>query len=62
MEDLQASIKYEYLYRLNSLEEGTPEQGEALFQNYYEVEGKQYSFWHRDQQGFEIFPGQDGRW
>lgn len=37
---LTSSIKYEYLYRLNSLEEGTPEQGEALFQNYYEVEGK----------------------
>ncbi len=36
---LTSSIKYEYLYRLNSLEEGTPEQGEALFQNYYEVEG-----------------------
>lgn len=36
---LTSSIKYEYLYRLNALEEGTPEQGEALFQNYYEVEG-----------------------
>lgn len=34
-----SSIKYEYLYRLNHLGEGNPEQGEALFQNYYEVEG-----------------------
>ena len=36
---LTSSIKYEYLYRLNSLEEGTPDKGEALFQNYYEVDG-----------------------
>ena len=36
---LTSSIKYEYLYRLNHLGEGNPEQGEALFQNYYEVEG-----------------------
>lgn len=36
---LTSSIKYEYLYRLNALEEGMPKQGEALFQNYYEVEG-----------------------
>jgi len=36
---LTSSVKYEYLYRLNYLGEGEPEQGEALFQNYYEVEG-----------------------
>ena len=36
---LTSSIKYEYLYRLNNLEEGTADQGEGLFQNYYEVEG-----------------------
>ncbi len=36
---LASSVKYEYLYRLNYLGEGEPEQGEALFQNYYEVEG-----------------------
>ncbi len=36
---LTSSIKYEYLYRLNSLEEGTLDKGEALFQNYYEVDG-----------------------
>ena len=36
---LTSSIKYEYLYRLNSLEEGSPDKGEALFQNYYEVDG-----------------------
>ena len=36
---LTSSIKYEYLYRLNSLEEGTPDKGEALFQNYSEVDG-----------------------
>jgi ABC-type antimicrobial peptide transport system permease subunit len=36
---LTSSVKYEYLYRLNSLHEDTPEKGEALFQNYYEVEG-----------------------
>ncbi len=36
---LTSSIKYEYLCRLNSLEEGTPDKGEALFQNYYEVDG-----------------------
>ncbi len=36
---LTSSVKYEYLYRLNYLREGEPEQGEALFQNYYEVEG-----------------------
>lgn len=36
---LTSSIKYEYLYRLNYLGEGEPEQGEALFQNSYEVEG-----------------------
>lgn len=36
---LTSSIKYEYLYRLNTLQQGTPEEGEALFQNYYEVDG-----------------------
>ena len=36
---LTSSIKYEYLYRLNSLQTGTPDEGEALFQNYYEVDG-----------------------
>ena len=36
---LTSLVKYEYLYRLNYLGEGEPEQGEALFQNYYEVEG-----------------------
>ena len=36
---LTSSIKYEYLYRLNTLQQGTPDEGEALFQNYYEVEG-----------------------
>ena len=35
---LTSSVKYEYLYRLNSLGNGTPDKGEALFQNYYEVE------------------------
>lgn len=44
MDDLLAggitsSIKYEYLYRLNTLQQGTPDEGEALFQNYYEVDG-----------------------
>ena len=37
---LTSSIKYEYLYRLNALQQGTPEEGEALFQNYYEVDGR----------------------
>lgn len=41
---LTSSIKYEYLYRLNSLEEGTPDKGEALFQNYYEVDGSTVQF------------------
>ena len=36
---LTSSIKYEYLYRLNTLQQGTPDEGEALFQNYYEVDG-----------------------
>lgn len=36
---LTSSVKYNYLYRLNSLGEGTPDEGEALFQNYYEVDG-----------------------
>ncbi len=36
---LTSSVKYDYLYRLNSLGEGTPDEGEALFQNYYEVDG-----------------------
>ena len=36
---LTSSVKYEYLYRLNALEEGNGDQGEALFQNYYEVDG-----------------------
>ena len=36
---LKSSIKYEYLYRLNTLQQGTPDEGEALFQNYYEVDG-----------------------
>lgn len=36
---LTSSVKYNYLYRLNSLGEGEPEEGEALFQNYYEVDG-----------------------
>ena len=36
---LKSSIKYEYLYRLNTLLQGTPDEGEALFQNYYEVDG-----------------------
>ena len=36
---LTSSVKYNYLYRLNSLGEGTPDEGEALFQNYYEVNG-----------------------
>lgn len=36
---LTSSIKYEYLYRLNTLQQGTPDEGEALFQNYYEVGG-----------------------
>lgn len=36
---LTSSVKYDYLYRLNSLQEDTPEKGEALFQNYCEVEG-----------------------
>ena len=35
---LTSSVKYEYLYRLNFLGNGTPDKGEALFQNYYEVE------------------------
>ena len=35
---LKSSIKYEYLYRLNTLLQGTPDEGEALFQNYYEVD------------------------
>ncbi len=35
---LTSSVKYEYLYRLNTLSRGTPDKGEALFQNYYEVE------------------------
>lgn len=34
-----SSVKYNYLYRLNSLGEGEPDEGEALFQNYYEVDG-----------------------
>ena len=36
---LTSSVKYNYLYRLNSLGEGEPDEGEALFQNYYEVDG-----------------------
>lgn len=36
---LTSSVKYEYLYRLKSLENGFPDKGEALFQNYYEIEG-----------------------
>ena len=36
---LTSSINYEYLYRLNTLQQGTPDEGEALFQNYYEVDG-----------------------
>lgn len=36
---LTSSIKYEYLYRLNTLQQGTPDEGETLFQNYYEVDG-----------------------
>lgn len=36
---LTSSVKYEYLYRLNSLEKRTPQKGEPLFQNYYEVDG-----------------------
>ena len=32
-------MKYEYLYRLDWLQPGTPDEGEALFQNYYEVDG-----------------------
>lgn len=36
---LTNSVKYEYLYRLNHLGEGEPEQGEALFWSYYEVQG-----------------------
>ena len=36
---LTSSIKYEYLYRLNTLQQGKPDEGEALFQNYYEVDG-----------------------
>lgn len=38
-EGLTSSVKYNYLYRLNSLGEGAPDEGEALFQNYYEVDG-----------------------
>ena len=36
---LTSSVKYNYLYRLNSLGEGNPDEGEALFQTYYEVDG-----------------------
>ena len=36
---LTSSVGYEYLYRLNTLEDGTPDKGEAIFQNYYEVDG-----------------------
>lgn len=36
---LTSSVKYEYLYRLKSLGNGSPDKGEALFQNYYEIEG-----------------------
>ena len=36
---LISSVKYEYLYRLKSLENGFPDKGEALFQNYYEIDG-----------------------
>ena len=36
---LTSSVKYEYLYRLKSLENGFSDKGEALFQNYYEIEG-----------------------
>lgn len=36
---LTSSVKYEYLYRLKTLGNGSPDKGEALFQNYYEIEG-----------------------
>lgn len=36
---LISSVKYEYLYRLKSLGNGSPDKGEALFQNYYEIDG-----------------------
>ena len=41
---LTSSIKYEYLYRLNSLMQGTPDDGEALLQCYYEVNGSTVQF------------------
>ena len=36
---LTSSVKYEYLYRLKTLGNGSPDKGEALFQNYYEIKG-----------------------
>lgn len=36
---LTSSVKYEYLYRLKTLGNGSPDKGEALFQNYYEIDG-----------------------
>lgn len=33
------SVKYKYLYVLNTLGNGTSEEGEALFRSYYEVDG-----------------------
>ncbi|MBD8972983.1 MAG: ABC transporter permease [Clostridiales bacterium] len=48
---LTSSIKYEYLYRLNTLQQGTPDEGEALFQNYYEVDGSTVQL---SAQGIEI--------